>query len=192
MKGIFIFISTFIAGVSFSQNQVGFGASSIMDKTETTATDYIDNTSNEATKAVESATKAVETTIDNTVDNVSSYVNRSYSNIETSSNADYRVQVFLSRQPRFPKKYLVGKDVDMISSNGYYVFNVNGFNNDTEAFNYSQDLRRRGVEGAFVTKYDNGYRDYGYSYDLTGHQYKKVETTSKKLDYPSSGPIAFD
>jgi FtsZ-binding cell division protein ZapB len=79
-------------------------------------------------------------------------------------NSPYRVQIgrfssySMNSYLNTPKAIVFSNDG---SSN---VYEIAGFNNADDAFNMSQELRRLGINGAFVTKYNNNVRDRSFDY----------------------------
>lgn len=76
------------------------------------------------------------------------------------------------------------------------VVEVSGFNNPEEAQQFSQNMRRIGFPGAFVSKYENGERVEGYSAvaGLTPSSAKTPPTTktpSIALSYPNYVPFGY-
>jgi hypothetical protein len=47
------------------------------------------------------------------------------------------------------------------------IYDIGGFSNSEDAFNFAMDFRNLNLTGAFVTKYINGNRDYNYRYDYS-------------------------
>lgn len=80
-----------------------------------------------------------------------------------NENSPYRVQLALSNNGNIMPEFKNSK-VQVGTENGKAVYYISGFDNAEEAFNFSQSLRKMNLKGAFVTKYDNGSRDYGYNY----------------------------
>lgn len=79
-------------------------------------------------------------------------------------NSPYRVQIgrFSSYSMN---SYLNTPKAIVFSNDGMSnVYEIAGFNNADDAFNMSQELRRLGINGAFVTKYNNNVRDRSFDY----------------------------
>lgn len=79
-------------------------------------------------------------------------------------NSPFRVQIgrFSSYSMN---SYLNSPKAIVFSNDGMSnVYEIAGFNNADDAFNMSQELRRLGINGAFVTKYNNNVRDRSFDY----------------------------
>lgn len=93
-----------------------------------------------------------------------------------SSTPEYRVQLAvtnnLNNYYTFPFSNVTTR-VD----NNKMIYEIAGYTNANEAYNYAQTLRKKKVAGAFVTKYVNSVRDYSYNY--------LMENTSKPASTPT-------
>jgi len=78
------------------------------------------------------------------------------------------------------------------------VIEVQGFKDSVEAYEFSQKIKKLGFPGAFVTKYNNGARQEGYSFLRTsGLSNPNISTnvgggsSKRNLEYPEWIPLGY-
>lgn len=116
-----------------------------------------------------------------------------------NTNSPYKVQLAAMQKDDIKKFLNTPKFLSFTSLTDRNVFEIAGFTDEKEAFEFAQYLRRTGVSGAFVSKYDNGVRDENYDYlrenNLVGTNYSKNNSNQNanklSLDYPSTVPLGY-
>ena len=107
-------------------------------------------------------------------------------------NSPYRVQIgrFSSYSMN---SYLNNPKAIVFSNDGTSnVYEIAGFNNADDAFNMSQELRRLGINGSFVTKYNNNMRDRSFDYmrenpnAMVRYGSNSKNASSASMSYPNS------
>jgi hypothetical protein len=93
-------------------------------------------------------------------------LNASNSNSLGTQNVNSPFRVQIGRFSSYSmNSYLNTPKAIVFSNDGMSnVYEIAGFNNADDAFNMSQELRRLGINGAFVTKYNNNVRDRSFDY----------------------------
>lgn len=94
--------------------------------------------------------------------NATSYNN----NLNRGANGvEYRVQMGIFSDKNAVKAFENSSNISTTSYNNISnVYEFTGFPNEHAAFQAAQNMRKIGVNGAFVTKYVNGVRDRSYDY----------------------------
>lgn len=75
---------------------------------------------------------------------------------------EYCVQLGITNRPL--SSLLSPKLISLTKMGNTFMYSIHGFSSAEEAKILSEELRKLNLNGAFVTKYNNGNRDYNYSY----------------------------
>lgn len=86
-------------------------------------------------------------------------------NVKSTKGIEYRVQIGIFSDNSIVSAFknagnLTSTPINSVSN----AYEFTGFKNPDLAYKVSQDLRKIGINGAFVTKYVNGVRDRSYDY----------------------------
>lgn len=121
------------------------------------------------------------------------------SSVDNTVNLDdtYRVQLSSFTKKDFQKFFDASNKFFGIEDHGdRNAMDIRGFNSAEDAFEFSQKMRKIGFPGAFVTKYDEGNRDFDYDYLVASgvkSPSRNIEAISAKydLDYPEHTPLGY-
>lgn len=114
-----------------------------------------------------------------------------------NTSSPFKVQIAALQKDDIKKYLNTPKYLSFTNLGDRNVFEVAGFTNETEAYEFSQYLRRTGISGAFVSKYDNGTRVEDYDYlkanNISGMSspFSKSSSHKMSLDYPTSIPLGY-
>ena len=114
-----------------------------------------------------------------------------------NTSSPFKVQIAALQKDDIKKYLNTPKYLSFTNLGDRNVFEVAGFTNETEAFEFSQYLRRTGISGAFVSKYDNGTRVEDYDYLKANNisemssPFNKSSSHKMSLDYPTSIPLGY-
>jgi hypothetical protein len=114
-----------------------------------------------------------------------------------AAQTPYRVQLAAFTREDFAQYFKdATKLLGITKLSNRNVVEVSGFNNPEEAQQFSQNMRRIGFPGAFVSKYENGERVEGYTAaaGLTPTNAKTpptIKTPSIGLSYPNYVPFGY-
>jgi hypothetical protein len=117
--------------------------------------------------------------------------------VSPPAQTPYRVQLAAFTREDFAQYFKdATKLLGITKLSNRNVVEVSGFNNPEEAQQFSQNMRRIGFPGAFVSKYENGERVEGYSAvpGLTPLKAKTpptIKTPSIALSYPNYVPFGY-
>jgi hypothetical protein len=117
--------------------------------------------------------------------------------VPPAAQTPYRVQLAAFTREDFAQYFKdATKLLGITKLSNRNVVEVSGFNNPEEAQQFSQNMRKIGFPGAFVSKYENGERVEGYSAvaGLTPTKAKTpptMKTPSIALSYPNYIPFGY-
>jgi len=105
----------------------------------------------------------------------------------------YRVQVGIFTNYNMNGYLQMPKPFYSSNVNGRNVMEIGGFNSADDAYAFSQELRKLGLSGAFVTKYNGNQRDMSYNYLTNGGNgsYRSASQTPAPIQSGST-PAAYN
>jgi len=110
-------------------------------------------------------------------------------NLNNGVTSPYRVQVGVFTNYNMNGYLQVPKPFYSANVGGRNVMEIGGFNSADEAYAFSQELRKLGISGAFVTKFNGNQRDMSYNYLNSGGSgsYRSASSVPAS-SYPSTPP----
>lgn len=102
-----------------------------------------------------------------------------------TGSTEYRIQLAAMNNLNGNAKFPVS-NVSTRIDNNKMIYEIGGYTNANEAFNYAQTLRKKKVVGAFVTKFVNSVRDYSYDFLKDGDRTSSYSTSSSTAPVKTS------